>query len=120
MNKKSRNYLLGFATTLGLAWCILPAQAQISVDDDPQSVDNLPTGEVNSLTGGNSFNPLELIHRANLSNGRDAATFSQDTENNLNDAAAEFRRQQLELFLNRNANPSAASEDGEVVTDEEI
>jgi hypothetical protein len=38
----------------------------------------------------------------------------------LNDAAAEFRRRQLELFLNRNANPSAASEDGEVVTDEEI
>ena len=100
---------LSIATALGVAGFILPAQAQFS--DDPQRVDNLPTNEIDSLTGG-SFNPLELIHRANLNNKRNSATFILDTEQNLNDAAAEFRRQQQQLWNNSN---SATTENPEVV-----
>lgn len=97
------------ATALGVTGLILPVQAQFS--DDPQSVDNLPTNEIDSLTGG-SFNPLELIHRANLNNKRNSATFILDTEQNLNDAAADFRRQQQQLLNNSN---SATTENPEAI-----
>ena len=103
---------LSIATALGVTGLILPAQAQL-FNDDPQSVDNLPTNEIDSLTGGGgSFNPLELIHRANLNNKRNSATFILDTEQNLNDAAADFRRQQQQLWNNSN---SATTENPEVI-----
>ena len=107
---------LSIATALGVAGFILPAQAQL-FNDDPQSVDNLPTNEIDSLSGG-SFNPLELIHRANLSNKRNSATFILDTEQNLNNAAAEFRRQQQLLLNNSNSATTENPEAIPVITEE--
>ena len=56
-------------------------------------------------TFGNSFNPLDLIHRANLSTGRSTEEFSQESQQNLNNAADEFKRQQQER-LNQQSSPS--------------
>jgi hypothetical protein len=68
------------------------------------------------------INPLELIHRANLGNGRSMNDYREDQQQNFNDAAAAFRAQQQELLrrqrrqaepINPEAinQPEAASED---------
>ncbi len=43
---------------------------------------------------GNGFDPMSLIHNANLSRGRNFEDFVDDTNQNLNKAAEDFKRQQ--------------------------
>ncbi len=62
-----------------------------------------PTGQNNdpfSGTGGDSrpFTPFDFIHRANLGGSVDMRQFMQQQDENLNDAAAQFRARQLELL----------------------
>lgn len=45
---------------------------------------------------GDGINPLDLIHNANLLNNRSASDFAEDTNNNLDKAADDFKKQQLE------------------------
>jgi hypothetical protein len=40
------------------------------------------------------FDPASLIHNANLSRSRNGADFAEDTQENLNKAANDFKRQQ--------------------------
>ncbi|WP_199248921.1 hypothetical protein [[Phormidium] sp. ETS-05] len=53
-----------------------------------------------SGTGGDSrpFTPFDFIHRANLGAGVDMRQFMLQQDENLNDAAAQFRARQLELL----------------------
>ncbi len=48
-----------------------------------------PAGEF-----GNIFNPMDLMHRSNLQRSRNASDFAEDTSNNLNKAAEEFKLMQ--------------------------
>lgn len=70
--------------------------------------DDFPTNEQNpnGSSFGNSFNPLDLIHRANMSNGRDAEEFNQDSSKNIKDAAAEFKRLQMQRLNNQQSENS--------------
>lgn len=45
-------------------------------------------------TLGDGFNPINLIHNANLRRSRNGEDFAEDTQTNLNKAAADFKRQQ--------------------------
>jgi hypothetical protein len=54
--------------------------------------------------GGDNFNPFNLIHNANFSNGRSLGQFQQDTQRQLNRASEDFRRQQLELIRQQQLN----------------
>ncbi|MEC4805569.1 MAG: hypothetical protein SAJ12_14545 [Jaaginema sp. PMC 1079.18] len=63
---------------------------------------NNEIGAFDGLENG-SFNPLDLFHRMNLGGRRSLGEFRQDQNNNLDNAAAEFRRRQMEL-LNNNGN----------------
>jgi hypothetical protein len=54
-------------------------------------------------SGSDGFNPMELIHRANLGNGRSSEEFDRDTQQNISNSAADFRKQQLERMNNRNS-----------------
>lgn len=58
-----------------------------------------------SSTFGNSFNPLDWVHRANLSNGPSSEEFSQESQQNLHNAADEFKRQQQERLNQLPSNP---------------
>ncbi|HAC64153.1 MAG TPA: hypothetical protein DCF68_11590 [Cyanothece sp. UBA12306] len=40
---------------------------------------------------GNIFNPIDMMHRSNLQRSRNGADFAEDTSNNLNKAAEEFK-----------------------------
>lgn len=46
------------------------------------------------------FNPLDLIHNSNFRRSRDGAEFQEDTRNNINEAAEEFKRKQREQLEN--------------------
>ena len=46
------------------------------------------------------FNPLDLIHNSNFRRSRDGSEFQEDTRNNINQAAEEFKRKQREQLEN--------------------
>ncbi|MEB3827488.1 hypothetical protein [Phormidium sp. CCY1219] len=50
---------------------------------------------------GETFDVLDIIHRANLGGGRSMQEFRLEKEENINDAAAQFRMRQLELLRNQ-------------------
>ncbi|WP_267383701.1 hypothetical protein [Cyanobacterium sp. uoEpiScrs1] len=70
----------------------------IDEENGYQNREQDPAGEL-----GNIFNPMNLMHRSNLERSRNAGDFAEDTNNNLNKAAQEFkliqqRKLQQELF----------------------
>ncbi len=54
------------------------------------------TGE---STFGSGFDPMQLIHNANFRRSRNGAEFAEDTQNNLNNAADEFKKLQQQRLL---------------------
>lgn len=81
------------------AVALLPATSRAQLSDDAQT-DVFPTSEPGNGLGGSSLSPFDLIHRATMGTLRDSREFRRETTRNLNDAAAEFRRQQLERLQN--------------------
>ncbi len=58
-----------------------------------------------------SLNPLDLIHRSRLGNDRSAEQFQEDSNQNLDNAADDFKRQrqlllQQQLESEANSNPN--------------
>ena len=58
--------------------------------------DAFQSNEKNPLYGNSGFNPMDLIHNANLFNGRSSADFAEDTNKELDNATSDFRKQQLQ------------------------
>lgn len=100
------------ASALGLTISVARstlAQTSPSQQDLPQSYQ---TNEKGSLSGsfGNDFNPFDLIHNARFANGRSNEEFDSDSNQNIDDAALEFKRQQQQLILEK-TQPSNSSAD---------
>jgi len=79
-------------------YLLFPAVAQVNSTDTPDFQQN----EYDSLTGPGGINPMDLIHRANMSTSRNQEEFQSDSQNQIDDAASEFKRQQQEHFQNQN------------------
>jgi hypothetical protein len=71
-------------------------QASFAQVTNNQNSDGYQQNEQDSFGGQGGFNPFNLIHNANLGISRSMGEFKQETEQNLNDAAAEFKRLQIE------------------------
>ena len=84
---------------------VKPAIAQQTNPQDPSPYQENEYDSMGGSTFGNSFNPLDLIHRANLSTGRNTEEFSEESQQNLNNAADQFKRQQQER-LNQQSSPA--------------
>ncbi len=56
-------------------------------------------------SGSDGFNPMELMHRANLGNGRSSEEFDRESQQNISNSAADFRKQQLERMNGQNSSP---------------
>ena len=84
---------------------VKPAIAQQTNPQDPAPYQENEYDSMGSSSFGNSFNPLDLIHRANLSTDRSTEEFSEESQQNLNNAADQFKRQQQER-LNQQSSPS--------------
>ncbi len=74
----------------------IPVQAQNINDNQP---DTFQSNEVNPLYGESGFNPLDLIHNANFCRNRTSADFAEDTNKNLDTAADDFKKQQLQRLI---------------------
>ena len=68
------------------------AQAQSANISQP---DAFQSNEVDPVYGNSGFNPMDLIHNANLFNGRNNADFLEDTNENLDSATSDFKKEQL-------------------------
>jgi hypothetical protein len=68
----------------------------------PSTADDYQNSE-QSVNGmgplGNSLNPVDIIHRANLSRGRNMGEFNEDTSSGLTSEADKFKRLQRERLL---------------------
>ena len=90
---------LGVAVALGVT---SPARSQY-VDPNDQGYQS---GEKDALYGDGltGINPLDLIHRANLSGGLSADEFSEQSQGQIEDSAAEYKRLQQEKILQQYRN----------------
>jgi hypothetical protein len=98
------------AGTLCFVSSVAIAQTTLN-NNNPGTFQN---NEINTFDGleQGSFDPLDIFHMMNLGGRRSLGEFRQDQNHNLNDAAAKFRRQQLELLNNNNSSvdPEAPSD----------
>lgn len=60
--------------------------------------DGTQSNERSSFDGGlgNGFNPMNLIHRANLTPSRKSEDFNNDSKQNIQSAAEKFKQQQMQ------------------------
>lgn len=88
---------VGLGTFLGAIALTDVSFAQSVNPIDNRERDGYQTNEQNnlggSLGGDSSFNAFDLIHRANMNRGRNMGEFDQDTNNGIQNAAEEFKRQ---------------------------
>ena len=101
---------LGVACGFSLAAPGLAQYQQIPEDSNYQS------NEQDSLYGNSTLgvNPMDLIHNYNLSVGRSAAEFSQESQMQIQDSAAEFKRLQQEQMLQQyNTTPQSVDNSGQ-------
>lgn len=95
MQNLSLNRFLAIATlTTGSVLApLVPAQAQYAT---PGSEAPFTANEVDpSKPGlGGGFDPMSLIHNANLSRSRNGTDFADDTQRTLNEAADQFKKMQ--------------------------
>jgi hypothetical protein len=94
---------LSLGTILGVfaSWGNV-VNAQVS---NNQNSEGYQRNEYDPLYGNGTFNPSDLIHRAIQNPGRTSSEFGSDSDKNITDAAAEFKRQREQL-LNQQLNQS--------------
>lgn len=89
--------------SLSVAAClalITPCLAQ--VNPNSTNTDSFQSNEYDPATGSSGLNPLDLIHRATMGNIRSPEEFREDSNENINNAANDFKQQQQELLNNQN------------------
>ena len=124
MKRQSLSILTGISLVLGLG--IAPtfwgekSSAQQAPIRHNSTTEGFQGSESDPLfgEGGDNFNPFDLIHNANFSNGRTMGQFQLDTQRQLNRASEDFRRQQLEAIRQQqlNAQPATPATEAEAET----
>ena len=84
-----------------------PTLAQFSNSNS----DGYQSNERDPLYGsdGINLNPMELMHRAGQMNDRSGEDFDRDSQQNITNSAADFRKQQLERMNNQKPQSPSAS-----------
>ena len=92
-------------TTGSTLTALIPAQAQMAV---PGAETPFNSNEVDPTKQGlgNGFDPMSLIHNANLSRSRNGADFADDTQRTLNEAADQFKKMQQQRLLEMQQQPT--------------
>ncbi|NER29936.1 MAG: hypothetical protein F6J89_20530 [Symploca sp. SIO1C4] len=92
---------LGFgvcAVAFSLTSILGSQSASAQTVNDVQPLEDFEAGqnERDPFSGTGGWSPFDLIHRARLGNSRDLNEYVNEQRESLKDAAAEFRRLQLE------------------------
>ncbi len=95
---------LGILAGVGLTPFLLPQTTLAQSIGTTQPNETFPSNETNnSLSGNGGFNPLNMIHCANLGNCNiNMGNYIQDQKAGIEDAATKFRRLQLERLRKQN------------------
>ncbi|MEA5470702.1 hypothetical protein [Spirulina sp. 06S082] len=120
MKHQSLSILAGVSLLLGLGIAPIFGGQEANAQQTPVRHNSTTEGFQGSESdpmfgdGGGDFNPFNLIHNANFSNGRSMGQFQQDTKRQLNRASEDFRRQQLERIREQmNAQPETTAPEAE-------
>ena len=107
LSKSSIILGLSIACTFSL---VTPSFAQYKDQEDGAYQSNEEDPMSGTLGG---IDPIDLIHNANLSTGRNAEEFNQDSQLQIENSAEEFRRLQQERMLQQNNSVPASTEDAQ-------
>ncbi len=108
-NSASRHWVialgLGVTVALGLT---SPARSQY-VDPNDRGYQS---GEKDALYGDGitGINPMDLIHRANLSGGMSSEEFREQSQGQMQNSASEYKRMQQERMLQQYSNQDQVEE----------
>ena len=102
--------LLGSSALLAASGLSAVAQTVPTTSTTPAQQALQETQDSRSLysVGNSNLNVMQLIHNANLLNGRSSEQFNNDQAESLNDAVKNFRSQQRKLG---GTNPSVSTPD---------
>ncbi|MEL6579171.1 MAG: hypothetical protein AAFQ14_05435 [Cyanobacteria bacterium J06621_12] len=109
----NRLYQLSFGIGMTLALVVgVNGSAAAQTGTDAQG---FQSNEKDGLYGDApaGLNPLDLMHRAQQFNGRSAEEFNQESQNQLNNSASDFKRLQQQRILEQQQ--SRTTIDAEVV-----
>lgn len=110
---KFTSLVIGTVAGMGVMSLLLPQIIWAQTTDLNPLEDANPAEEgsdpFSSSGQGNSFGIFDLIHRANLGGDRNLEDFSSEQNQSLNDAAAQFRKKQLERLQQRQATPATVT-----------
>jgi hypothetical protein len=85
------------------------AQSQTEYQSQTQQPPVYQSNETDPTKGQlGGFDPMSLIHNANLSRSRNGNDFAEDSQRNLSKAAADFKKMQQQQ-LQQNSEPSQPS-----------
>lgn len=104
-----KNYSYLTITAIGIActFLVTPTLAQ-NRDAEGGAYQSNEENPMSGTLGG--IDPIDLIHNANLSTGRNAEEFNQDSRLQIQNSAEEFRRLQQERMLQQNSAPESTEE----------
>ena len=109
---------LNVLLSLGIITTLIPgyttfALAQYTVKEEPGYQSN----ERDSLYGDGftGINPLDLIHRANLSNGRSIEEFNQESAGYIQNSASEFKLLQQKKILEQQQQQVESESPAEII-----
>lgn len=112
---KVKNLAIAISLSCGaIAFLGQAAFAQQSVNGmDNQERSEYQNNEQDSMNGsfGNSFNAMDIIHRARMNRGRSMGDFEQETNTGIRNAADDFKRQQNERLQNQQQQPQTVNGD---------
>ena len=92
-----RLVLVSISLTLGAVLGV--SKPSVAQQSDPQLFNDSYQSNEQDSSGMNSLgnlNPMDLYHQINLNQGRNSDEFRQDSQEDIKDAASEFKRQQQE------------------------
>jgi hypothetical protein len=115
MFMKIKNLAIALSLSCGaIAFLGQAAFAQQSVNGmDNRDEPGYQTNERDQMSGsfGNSFNAMDIIHRARMNRGRTMGDFEQETNTGIRNAADDFKRQQNERIQNQQQQPQTVEGD---------
>ena len=112
---KNLSSQLTIALGLGIACSLSLVNPTIVRSQNPDE-GNYQSNEKDSLYGDSTLgiDPMQLIHQYNLSTGRSAEEFSEESRTQIKNSAEEFRRLQRERMLQQyNTAPNSTEKTGE-------
>ncbi|AFZ43084.1 hypothetical protein PCC7418_0869 [Halothece sp. PCC 7418] len=96
----------------GLSLALISSIGVSSVSAQTTEENPYPSSERDTFSSdlGEGISPLDLIHRSNLSRSRSLEEYRIEQQQNLNDAASQFRQQQQQLLEQESQNTTEDTE----------